>query len=174
MKKLITTILLSVLTLVSYSQTKLDKEIFKVINEYRISNGLTPWEWDQKTFKVAEKHNYYQTQISDIYHGEPKNIRNHEEINSLGGRFDDGKITDWSKCGENLAVVNSDNLTIVEIAEKTLSMWINSSTHNDLLLSANKKYTYGAISSKYSKEYVNATFCRNWTYVTLNVYQKEK
>ena len=65
MKKLIT-ILFLFLTITSYGQTKLDIEMFKVVNEYRISNGLNAWVWDQQVFKVAEKHNHYQTQISDI------------------------------------------------------------------------------------------------------------
>ena len=71
MKQLIT-ILLTLFTLISYSQTELDQEIFKVVNEYRISNGLTPWIWSQETFVACEFHNSYQTKI--------KNIKHHEKI----------------------------------------------------------------------------------------------
>tara|TARA_R110000824_G_scaffold59358_4_gene159462 strand:- start:85 stop:600 length:516 start_codon:yes stop_codon:yes gene_type:complete len=171
MKNLIT-FLLIILTITSYGQTKLDKEIFNVVNEYRTSQGLNAWVWNQSLFKVAEKHNYYQTQISDICHGEPKNVKNHVEINSLGGRLSDGGLDDWVRCGENLAVVKSDNLTNLEIAKKTLRMWIASSSHKDLLLSSNTKYVYGGISSKIITEWVGSDGIHNWTYSTLNVYKK--
>jgi|ETNvirenome_6_85_1030632.scaffolds.fasta_scaffold02614_8 uncharacterized protein YkwD len=171
MKKLIT-ILFLFLTITSYGQTKLDIEMFKVVNEYRISNGLNAWVWDQQVFKVAEKHNHYQTQISDIYHGEPKNVKNHIEINSVGGRLDAGGVGDWIKCGENLAVVKSDDLTISAIAKKTLWMWIGSPSHKKLLLSPNGDYIYGAISSKITTEWTGAIGTHTWTYLTLNVYRK--
>ena len=172
MKKLITIILLALLSFVSYSQTELDKEIFKVVNEYRISQGLNAWVWHQPLFKIAEKHNHYQTQISDIYHGEPKNVKNHIEISSVGGRLDAGGLGDWIKCGENLAVVKSDDLTISEIAKKTLWMWRGSPSHKKLLLSPNADYIYGAISSKITTEWVGSKGTHEWTYLTLNVYRK--
>ena len=170
MKKLIT-LLLIIFTITSYGQTTLDMDIFKVVNEYRIENNLTPWVWHQTVFKVAERHNNYQTQISDIYHGEPKNVKNHVEINSLGGRFDDAGLG-WGRCGENLAVVKSDGLTNSEIAKKTLRMWINSSSHNKLLLSPNINYIYAAISSTWTEEWVGSNGVHYWTYVTLNTYRK--
>tara|TARA_R100000664_G_C2759940_1_gene150404 strand:+ start:10984 stop:11502 length:519 start_codon:yes stop_codon:yes gene_type:complete len=168
MKKLITLILI-LFTITSYGQTKLDKEIFKVVNEYRVSNGLTEWEWNKKLFKVAEKHNYYQTQINSISHEEQSDVKSHVEVNSLGGRAEEGDINNWRKVGENLAVTPSENLSISEIAEKVLIMWINSPPHHELLLCPDYHYQYVAVSSHITTDYVKAVNCKKWTYVTLNV-----
>jgi uncharacterized protein YkwD len=168
MKKL--TILLFFLTsIISYGQTKLDKEIFKVVNEYRISNGLSTWEWNQKLFKVSEKHNDYQTQINKISHQEPGDVKNHIEVNGLSDRVENGNINDWRKIGENLAVSPSENLTNSEIAEKVLTMWIASPPHHELLLSKDFHFNSGSVSSHISEDYVRAVKCKRWTYVTLNV-----
>lgn len=58
MKKFLT-ILLTLLSIISYSQTKLDIEIFNVINQYRVSNGLNKLDWRQDAFGVVKKHNDY-------------------------------------------------------------------------------------------------------------------
>ena len=168
MKKLITLLLL-LTSIISYSQTKLDKEIFKVVNEYRVSNGLDIWEWNQKLFKVSKKHNYYQTQINDINHDEPTNVKSHVEVSGLSDRVEEGNINNWKQIGENLAVSPSENLSTSEIAKKVLIMWIASPPHHELLLSPNYHYDSGSISSHLSTEYIKAVNCKSWTYVTLNV-----
>jgi uncharacterized protein YkwD len=101
--KNIITILLLILTITSYGQTQLDKEIFKVVNEYRISNGLNAWVWNQELFKVSEKHNYYQTQIKNISHDESIDIKGHVEVRRLGDRVSEGVSGNWESVGENLA-----------------------------------------------------------------------
>ena len=159
MKKLIT-ILLFFLTITSYGQTQLDKEIFRVVNEYRISNGLNAWVWNQDLFKVSEKHNYYQTQIKNVSHDESINIKDHVEVRRLGDRVSEGVGSNWGCVGENLARVHNKDLTISEIAERVLNGWINSPTHHKLLLSSEIMYKYGSVSSHFTIE---------GTYVTLNV-----
>tara|TARA_R110002020_G_scaffold107157_3_gene249007 strand:+ start:1299 stop:1835 length:537 start_codon:yes stop_codon:yes gene_type:complete len=58
MKKLIT-ILLSLLTLVSYSQTELDMLTFNALNEYRINHGVKPLVFDSTVWIVSEHHSAY-------------------------------------------------------------------------------------------------------------------
>ena len=153
MKKLITVLLL-VLSITSYSQTQLDKEIFRLINEYRISNDLTAWVWSQDAFNVAEKHNLYQVQRNKV---------THKGINNSGSRdrLTAGNVECWAS-GENLAKIYSATLSLAEIAARTVQVWINSKPHHELLL-YNCCFIYGSISSK-------VTTNKKWTYVTLNIY----
>ena len=168
MKKLIT-ILLTLFTLISYGQTELDQEIFKVVNEYRVNKGLTPWVWDQKTFIVCETHNSYQTKINNIKHHEIENVKSHTEVRTVGKRLDVGGVI-WSACGENLAVINTTDLSVEEMAKKILQSWINSAPHNKLLLD-DFFYQYGALSSTTQDDWIGAKYEESvWTYVTLNVY----
>ena len=169
MKKLITILLLT-LTIFSYGQTKLDSLIFEKVNNYRVENGLSPWVWENKVFLIAEKHNTYQLKISDISHKESQDVENHEEINSLASRFD-SVFTNWLRCGENVAVVNTRDMTLEESATATLEMWIGSPPHNETLLQPND-YEYGAISSHHSTKWSQSKYADNksWIYVTLNIY----
>ena len=159
MKKLLK-ILLLFLTITSYGQTQLDKEIFKIVNEYRVSNGLGTWVWSQDLFKVCEKHNYYQTQTGTVSHDESINIKGHDEIRRLGDRVSDGVTSNWRCVGENLARVHNKDLTVSEIAERVLNGWINSPPHHKLLLSRSSMFDYGSVSSHPTSE---------GAYVTLNV-----
>ena len=144
----------------SYGQTQLDKEIFRVVNEYRISNGLNAWVWNQDLFKVSEKHNYYQTQIKNVTHDESIDIKDHVEVRRLGDRVSEGVGSNWECVGENLARVHNTDLTINEIAERVLNGWIASPQHHKLLLSSKIMFKYGSVSSHYTV---------GGTYVTLNV-----
>ena len=58
MKKFLT-ILLTLLSIISYSQTKLDMEIFNIINQYRTSKGIDKLSCSQEAFSVSKKHNEY-------------------------------------------------------------------------------------------------------------------
>ena len=169
MKKLITILLLT-LTIFSYGQTKLDSLIFEKVNNYRVENGLSPWVWENKVFLIAEKHNTYQLKISDISHKESQDVENHEEINSLASRFD-SVFTNWLRCGENTAVVNTKGMTLDEIATATLEMWIDSPPHHKALLQPTRYYA-GAVSSQHSTKWARSKYASNnsWVYVTLNLY----
>ena len=167
--KNIITILLLILTITSYGQTQLDKEIFRAVNEYRISNGLNAWVWNQDLFKVSEKHNYYQTQIKNISHDESIDIKGHVEVRRLGDRVSEGVSGNWECVGENLACIPSKDLTISEIVEITVNGWINSPPHHKLLLSSKIMYQSGSVSSHRGSEYVGAKNSKVWTYITLNV-----
>tara|TARA_R110000824_G_scaffold368729_1_gene558100 strand:- start:1920 stop:2456 length:537 start_codon:yes stop_codon:yes gene_type:complete len=58
MKKLIT-ILLLLLTLVSYSQTELDMLTFNALNEYRVEHGVKPLIFDSTVWGAAQHHSTY-------------------------------------------------------------------------------------------------------------------
>jgi len=58
MKKIIT-ILLSLLTLVSYSQTELDMLAFNTLNEYRVEHGVKPLIFDSTIWIAAQHHSTY-------------------------------------------------------------------------------------------------------------------
>jgi uncharacterized protein YkwD len=167
MKKLL--LILLCVPMFGFGQTKLDLLIFKKVNEYRIENGLSAWMWDDKVFVIAEKHNTYQVKISDISHEELQDVENHIEVSRLGSRFDSVGLK-WWNTGENVAVVNSLDLSLEEIATNTLDMWINSPPHHKALLS--KKYKAGALSSHRSTEWVESRYAHSnsWVYVTLNIY----
>jgi uncharacterized protein YkwD len=169
MKKILT-ILLTILTISSYGQTKLDLLIFDKVNKYRVENGLNTWVWEDKVFLIAEKHNNYQVKISDISHEELQDVENHVEVSRLSHRFD-SVFTDWLRCGENAAVVNTKGMTLDEIATATLEMWIASPPHNKTLLKPTRYYA-GAVSSQHSTKWVRSKYASNnsWVYVTLNLY----
>ena len=143
MKTLIT-ILLSLLTLVSYSQTKLDLEVFKIINEYRVSNGLKKLIWSTEAFVVTETHNNYMVKTGKLCHGEPIDIPNHKEIQDLGERFIDKGVS-YSYLGENVACVLYSDSLLPYISRSIVNNWINSKSHNELLL--NKNVMLGSVST---------------------------
>lgn len=168
MKKILL-ILSILLTTLSYGQTKLDSLIFDKVNEYRISNGLSSWVWDAKVFLIAEKHNEYQVKISNISHYELQDVSDHVEVSRLGHRFD-SVFTNWLRCGENIAVVNTLDLSLEDIATATLEMWIASPPHHKALLA--KRFKAGAVSSHHSTKWVKSIYehSNSWVYVTLNIY----
>ena len=142
--KTITTILLSLLTLISYSQTKLDLEVFKIINEYRVSNGLQKLIWSTEAFVVTETHNNYMVKTGKLCHGEPIDIPNHKEIQDLGERFTDKGVS-YSYLGENVACVLYSDSLLPYISRSIVNNWINSTSHNELLL--NKNVKLGSVST---------------------------
>ena len=156
MKKFLT-ILLTLLSIISYSQTKLDIEIFNVINQYRVSNGLNKLDWRQDAFGVVKKHNDYMRVAGSYSHDEPIDIPNHKELNTPGKRFTDADIW-WNGVGENimnmfispkltnllfLEVYHSDS-TLPFISKNILSSWVASPGQKRLLL--DESMEFGAVS----------------------------
>ena len=170
MKKLITTLLLSLLLVfISYSQTPLDHRIFKTVNEYRVSSGLEPWVWSQELFPIPLQHSNYMVLLNDISHKQDVDVPNFVEYYSLDDRLNNSDVV-WVKGGENIAVINCEGLSDnIDMAKKVLKMWINSPPHHELLLSTN--YKYGAVSARYSKTWVENDKSDFWNYITLNLYR---
>ena len=170
MKKLITTLLLSLLLVFTgYSQTPLDHVIFKTLNEYRVTKGLEPWIWAQELFPMPLHHSNYMVLLNDIGHKQHTDVYNFTEHYSLDDRFNNSGVV-WVDGGENVAVINCEGLSDkIDMAKKVLKMWINSPPHHELLLST--KYKYGAVSARYSKTWVKYDDSDFWNYITLNIYK---
>ena len=169
MKKLITTLLLSILVFIGYSQTPLDHRIFKTVNEYRVSKGLEPWIWSQELFPTPLHHSNYMVLLNDISHQQYIDFPNFTEYYTLDDRFDKSGIG-FVKGGENVAVVNCEGLSSnIDMSKKVLKMWINSPPHHELLLSTT--YKYGAVSAIYSTTWIKHDDSDFWNYITLNVYK---
>lgn len=169
MKKLIITLLLSILVFISYSQTPLDHMIFKTLNEYRVSKGLEPWIWSQELFPTPLHHSNYMVLLNDIGHKQDIDFPNFREYCNLDNRFDMSGVV-WAIGGENVAVVNCEGLySNINMSKKVLKMWINSPPHHELLLSTT--YKYGAVSAIYSTTWINHSDSDFWNYITLNVYK---
>jgi len=143
MKKLIT-LLLSLLTLVSYSQTELDMEVFKIINDYRVSNGLEKLIWSDEAFVATQKHNNYMVKADVLSHHQPIDIPNHKEIQDVGDRFTMDGIQYYS-LGENAACVSYSDSLLPYIGQSIVNTWIKSDGHRKLLL--HKSMRYGSVST---------------------------
>ena len=117
-----------------------EKEVFNLINQQRINNGLTALKVDEEVQRVARikaqdmVDNNYFSHTSPIY-GSPFNMLNSFKIS-------------YKTAGENIAG-NSSNSGAV-------NAWMNSSGHKANILNSNFNYTgIGVVSSpKYGKVFV--------------------
>ena len=174
MKKLL--ILLFIFTFkFSFSQTNLDYLLFFKINDYRTSNGLELWEWDNFIWGVANKHTQYQVKSNYMGHREVVDVKNHVEVNRLLDRFKEKNLYEYYPIiqnvlvAENCLVVEINNRKIEILAEIMLQMWIDSPPHIETLLNPN--YTHGSVSCVVGLQWEQTP--GDWLYATLNtIYYK--
>ena len=148
MKKLIT-LLLTLLTLVSFSQER-QFELEKV-NEFRISVGLLAVKWNDKVYDAAYHHAYYLTdrEIS-LSHNEDYDKVNFTELMKTQDRIK--YYYNESSWGiENLVTINFIwyNGDIEKIAEWVVKAWIDSPQHKRGMLFDSEGHgtlTLGAVS----------------------------
>ena len=148
MKKLIT-LLLTLLTLVSFSQER-QFELEKV-NEFRISVGLLAVKWNDKVYDAAYHHAYYLTdrEIS-LSHNEDYDKVNFTELMKTQDRIK--YYYNESSWGiENLVTINFIwyNGDIEKIAEWVVKAWIDSPQHKRGMLFDSEVHgtlTLGAVS----------------------------
>ena len=169
MKKFLT-ILLTLLSIISYSQTKLDMEIFNVINQYRVSNGLNKLDWRQDAFGVVKKHNDYMRVAGSYSHDEPIDIPKNKELQTPGKRFTDANIW-WYGVGENISCMPYSDSSLVFTAREIVDSWIASTGHNRLLI--NETMEFGSVSKslvavKFEKSYSDVT---GYCYSTFNTFR---
>ena len=162
MKKILTTTILLIISLTAFSQTYLDYLLFNKCNEYRRQNGLVEWKWSDKAFKPAEHHSDYQVKVGEMGH------RENTVTPKPTSRLDYYKIN-WIYSGENVAVVESTNLTNEEVAERILYLWKNSPPHKKLLLNPDDAEV-GAISCKIGRNYKWSKNEYDWIFCTLTVF----
>ena len=168
MKKFLT-ILLTLLSIISYSQTKLDMEIFNIINQYRASKGIDKLVWSQEAFNVSKKHNDYMIAAPSYSHNQPIDLPNHKELQTPGQRFTDADIW-WYGIGENISCMPYSDSSLVFIAREIVDSWIASPGHNRLLI--NETMKFGSVSTSLvavkKKSYSDiAGYC----YSTLNAFR---
>lgn len=143
-----------------FSQTKLDKLVFKKVNEYRKQKGLPELLWDETVYKASDHHLKYLLKNSISTHFE--NTDTPTSCLRLKKYGVDPQIS-----GENIAVVSFFKMDEELIAIDIINGWKNSPGHNENLLSS--EYKKSAVScgqgvlKKFGPEYKcmfsNMVFC---------------
>lgn len=142
MKNIITTLLLSLLTLVSYSQTELDILTFNAVNEYRVEHGVKPLVFDSLVWEAAEHHTVY-LQDNDYPLGYPLSSGHFEmELEFPSDRLEYFGVSS-SYSGECIASWGGRD-TDIENINKVISLWDSSPPHKKGMLT--KQATKLAIS----------------------------
>ncbi len=163
MKKILLIVSFILINFSLFSQTELDYMLFKKINAYRNSKGLSSWIWDQSVWKASNSHNKYLMELGECEHYEVGS----DSTYSGGDRLNLNNVS-WEITKENCAVTDRYNgETDEEQSEKILKQWIASPKHHEALLCP--LTVYGAVSTTHTDKFkwsVNAW----WTYSTLNVY----
>ena len=156
MKKLIT-LLLTLLTLVSFSQERqfeLEKIIFKKVNEFRVSEGLSPVKWNDKVYDAANHHALYISKRGiQVSHYEIKSVYDKENFVEME-RAQDRIKHYYHENAWGVECINDINFVwykgdLEKIAEWTVNAWINSPDHRKGLLFKSPSGTglkFGAVS----------------------------
>ena len=115
-----------------FSQTKLDKLVFKKINEYRKQKGLHEFLWDEKAYKASDHHLKYLLKNSTISHFENTNTPNsYLRLKKYG--------VAPLLSGENITVISFSETNEELIAINIVNSWKSSPPHNKTMLSEYKK-----------------------------------
>jgi uncharacterized protein YkwD len=110
-------------------QKKIDEseqqEIYELSNVIRMSYGLNPVQWDNKTSEVAFAHSKDMAEQNYFSHKS-------KDGRTLSDRLEEGEVT-FVQAGENIAANYTDGIAAVQ-------GWMNSEGHRKALL--NKEYTH--------------------------------
>ena len=138
MKKLIT-ILLLVLTVISYGQTKLDMLVFKGINEYRVSHGVKPLIFDSLVWDDAEHHSAYLHEHGYPYDYPLSSGHYEMELELPSDRLAHFGV-DWNGYSGECITYFAARDTDMENVAKVIDLWDSSPPHKKGMLSpeANK------------------------------------
>ena len=132
-----------------FSQTKLDKLVFKKINEYRKQKGLHEFLWDEKAYKASDHHLKYLLKNSILSHSENNNTPTpYLRLKKYGANP--------SFSGENAIVVSFSEMNEELIANDIVNGWKGSPGHNENMLSEYKKSAVSCgkgIYNKFGPEY---------------------
>jgi len=141
MKRLLT-ILLTFVSLISYSQERvpgLEKLIFDKVNQYRVSQGLKPVVWNDKVYEASYHHALYISKRDiQVSHYEIKSVYDKENFVEMERAQDRIKHyyneKAWGiECIANINFVWYDG-DLEKIAEWVVNAWINSPNHRKGLL----------------------------------------
>ena len=118
MKKL-TTILLCLLTLTSYTQERMyeaEKLIFNMVNSYRVSQGLEEVTWSDKVYESAYHHSSYMSNKGvEFEHTEVVDVEGHEEINDAQQRIRKycGEYSWGTECMAGLPLISGFQMNLL-------------------------------------------------------------
>jgi|TARA_R110000851_G_scaffold205635_2_gene357672 hypothetical protein len=157
MKKLLT-ILLTILTFCSYGQQRIveaEKIIFRMVNEYRVSQGLESVVWSEKVYDAAYHHSSYMSNKGVPYaHTETVDVDGHEEINDPQMRISKycGSSSWGTECLAGLRLMSwtSEPWDLEKACRTVVNDWINSPGHKKAMLydkEGNGNLTIGAVSA---------------------------
>lgn len=86
MKKLLILLLLAA-PQIGQAQSKIEANVFRLLNEYRVSKGLLPVAYDSTLSKAAEYQAEYECLIGEVTHKQKIDLPNFNEINSFADRI---------------------------------------------------------------------------------------
>ena len=139
--KLINTIILLLISVLSFSQTKLDSLVLSKINSYRVSKGLNEVAFSTVDFKAANHHSNYLLGKGFISHTEDKLTNPSDRYIFFGG-------DKYASVGENVLSYNinikDNDIPLDKISTELVDLWKKSSGHNKILLS--KEYKFAGVS----------------------------
>tara|TARA_R110002110_G_scaffold388639_1_gene600782 strand:- start:510 stop:995 length:486 start_codon:yes stop_codon:yes gene_type:complete len=143
MKKFLT-LLLTIITFISYSQTNIELLVFDALNEYRVKNNFSALEFNDTVLLAAEHHNTYLKENGYPFIVPLSNP--HREkilVRPLDRLFKYGIIT--IKSGECIVYVpRGMGATDEDLVNNMISWWDSSPTHKRVILDSD--FTIGAIS----------------------------
>lgn len=159
MKKLIFTLIVTLISLVSFSQktkydttlvrqVKLEKLVLQYINDYRVSLGRKPVKWDDNIYRVAAHHaRYLAFRGIELSHFETQDRPNHVEVRYFCDRVRYFNIPSRESI-ENITsayVYEFETQKDYEkVAHEIVNNWINSIAHKNSMIQYNMEV--GAVS----------------------------
>ena len=126
------TLFLLLISIVSFSQTKLDSLVLVEINSYRSSKGLDSVVCSTINFTASNHHSKYLVRTGKIGHTEDTLVSTSDRVKFYGGKC--------THIGENVTSLSlnfkdSDDKFLNKISKDIVKSWINSPDHNRILLS---------------------------------------
>jgi len=157
MKKILF-ILLVLISNLSSSQTRLDSLLLNKINNYRSSKGLNSLIWNDSLYSVADNQSEYMFLTNEILHNQkmydstilksflPEPIFINRFLKHINPNI-------FRMVGENLVshkLESYNNINLDSLSNELLLSWINSPSHNKLLLDSTM--CEAAICNKYRED----------------------
>jgi len=126
------TIILLLISIMSFSQTRLDSLVLVEINSYRNSKGLDDVKYSSINFKASNHHSKYLVRTGKVGHTEDTLVKTSDRVKFYGGKS--------THIGENVSsfslnIKDSDSQYLNKISKDIVKSWINSPEHNKILLS---------------------------------------
>lgn len=113
--------------------TPIEKEIHRLTNDARKEQGVGTVEWSDDLAYVARDHSRDMAQRGYFSHENPEGEHVWHRVEKYG--------LDFSSVGENIAGFGGiDTMTTQEMAEQTITMWMNSESHQEILLDPQWSY----------------------------------